>query len=108
MDYCGTLNPAIETVIRKYNAEQGFGLTNRDLIETLRYHNIVFQEIGFSHRWYDEVFKVTEILGIHIGYSDFHITGDNSASDMGLEFDLDKVVLCEPYEVIETKYRPIA
>ena len=42
------------------------------------------KETESEHRWYDIRSYVVEFRGIFIKYFDYHITGDNSAYDMGL------------------------
>lgn len=68
----------------------------------------IYSEIGSSHRWYDDKFVVVDIAGILIGYDWFHITGDNSASDMGLEFDIESVCQVEKREKTVSYYEKIA
>lgn len=84
--YCEQLNIEVPTDEKDYN----------ELVEEiLTDARPVFSEIGSSHRWYDEKFIVVKISDLLIGYDWFHITGDNSASDMGLEFDITSVCLVE-------------
>ncbi len=72
--------------------------------EILRDARPLYSEIGASHRWYDEKFVVVDISGTLIGYDWFHITGDNSASDMGLEFDIKSVCRVEKREKTVSYY----
>jgi hypothetical protein len=51
-----------------------------------------------THRWYIRETVVRQIEDIFIQYTDYIITGDNSASDMGLEYDLDKAKIVERKE----------
>ncbi len=81
----------------------------RDVAEILTEGGkIIYTEITGEHRWYEDEFNVTEINGMKIGFNWFHMTGDDSPSDMDLDFDISSV--CEVEEVIiqKTTYKPVA
>jgi hypothetical protein len=107
MDVTGKLNPEIQKVLEGVCLREGWGTTDKDFAEVLLESKELYSEIGSSHRWYDEKTLVVQVEGKLIQYDDYHITGDNSASDMGLDFDLSSVKFCEAYQVTVTKYRPI-
>ena len=88
------MNDKIRKHLTAINEKNGWITDDKSLFETIRdMGKLVYTEIGSSHRWYDEVFKVVELEGMLIGYKDFHITGDNSVADMGLKYDADSI--CE-------------
>lgn len=60
-----------------------------------------------GHRWYDDYQYVKEFDGLLIGYVWHEWTGDNSAEDLGLEFDWSKVKQMKPIQVTITSYEPI-
>jgi hypothetical protein len=107
MDITGKLNPEMQKFLENVCLREGFGTTDKDFAELLSESGEVYSEIGDAHRWYDEKTVVVKIDGKFIQYEGYHLTGDDSASDMGLEFDLSSVQFCEPYEVTVTKYRPL-
>lgn len=110
MDVIGTLNHEIRKVLEGVCLRKGWGTTDSDLVEVLTESaesKELYSEIGPSHRWYDEKMVVVQIEGKLIQYDDYHLTGDISASEMGLEFDLSSVKFCEAYQVTVTKYRPV-
>ena len=107
MDVTGKLNPEIQKVLESVCLREGWKTTDKDFAEVLLESEEVYSEIGAAHRWYDEKTVVVEIEGKLIQFDDYHLTGDNSKSDMGLEFDLSSVKFCEAYQVTVTKYRPV-
>jgi hypothetical protein len=90
--YCKEYSIEIPVEERRYN----------ELVEEILQDSTpVYSEIGSSHRWYDDEFIVVEVSGVFIGYWWYHTTGDNTPSDMDLEFDIRKV--CE----VEKKQKTI-
>ena len=107
MEILGKLNPEIRIIIEAVCLREGLEANDSDIVEVLRERGEVYSEIGASHRWYDEKMVVVEIDNHLIQFDWYHLTGDTSVSDMGLEFDLSSVKLCEAYQVTVTQYRPI-
>jgi hypothetical protein len=108
MNVIGKLNPEIQKILESVCLREGWGTTDADFAEILSECEEIYSEIGSSHRWYDEKTVVVQIEGILIQYDWYHLTGDASASDMGLGFDLSSVKFCEAYQTTITKYRPIS
>lgn len=107
MDTTGELGLEIEKFLEGAVAPDGWGATIADIVNMLLDVDVVYSEIGRKHRWYDEKTVVVKIDGRLIGYDWYHLTGDNNASDMGLEFDLSSVAFYEEYQVTVTKYRKV-
>lgn len=107
MDVTGNLNPEIQKILENVCNKHGWEISDATFAEILIEADWVDSEIVNSHRWYDEKSVVVKIEDRFIQYQYYHVTGDNSLSDMGLEFDLSSVVFCEEYQVTITKYRPI-
>ncbi len=107
MDVTGTLKPEIKKILEGVCLREGWPATDKDFAVVLQESEEVYSEIGSAHRWYDEKTVVVKVDGWLIQFDDYHLTGDNSKSDMGLEFDLSSVKFCEAYQVTVTKYRPI-
>lgn len=84
-----------------------YGTTDDDIKELLTEATTIYKELGSSHRWYDEEFRVVNIDGMLIGYDWFHVTGDNSVSDMGLEFDINSICQVEKKQRTIDYYQPI-
>lgn len=90
----------IKNHLVEYAIYNGWQTDNDTLFEIIREGTEVYTEKICTHRWYDDIFIVTEVNGMHIGYNGFYMTGDNNASDMGLEYDLKSI--CEVKEVEKT------
>ena len=106
MDTTGKFDPKVRAfLIEAYDDSDT--PTDDDLIYLLFDSKRVHSEIGCAHRWYDEETIVVKITDRFLQYDSYHMTGDSSASDMGLSFDLSAVKFCEAYQVMVTKYRPI-
>jgi uncharacterized protein YuzE len=98
------MNEKIKAHVIAYAEKQGYGTDNDTLYEIIREGKQVYSEIGSSHRWYDEMFIVTEVDGMLIGFDWFHVTGDTSISDMGLDFEPDSICEVEAKEVTKIVY----
>jgi len=107
METYGKFTPEIEEFLKADCQRIGCEPSLPNMIEALTEGEEVSCEIGSAHRWYDEETKVVRVNGRLIQYDWFHVTGDNSISDMGLQFDLNQVVFCEEYQETVTKYRPV-
>jgi hypothetical protein len=101
------MNQKIREHLTNYCIKNGWETTDKDLLEVLTESREVFSEITGSHRWYDDKFVVVEVDGMLIGYDDFYTTGDNDASDMGLEYDIDSVCEVEKKQKMVDYYEPI-
>lgn len=107
MNTTGSLKAEVRKVLEEVCKKNGWGTTDSDFAEVLSEGKEVYSEIGYSHRWYDEELRVVEVDGNLFMFDDYHITGDNSKSDMDLDFDLSSVNFCEAYQVTVTKYCPL-
>ena len=107
MEMLGKLNPEIRIIMEAACLREGLEANDSDIVEVLLERGEVYSEIGSSHRWYDEKMVVVEIDNHLIQFDWYHLTGDTSVSDMGLEFYLSSVRLCEAHQVTVTKYHPI-
>lgn len=85
------MNDNLKEYLIKYNESKGWGTTERDLIETVTEGDVIHKEIVSNHRWYDDEERIVKIGDKFIRYYNFHITGDKSPSDMGLEIDIDSI-----------------
>jgi hypothetical protein len=74
--------------------------------EELREGDIIFEEVVFSRRWWDEAFVVVSIGFLEIGFIDGRTTGDDSAEDKGFEFDMDSICWAEAYTKQIIGWRP--
>lgn len=91
---------SLEEVIKVYNKKHGYENDPEGdfevFVECLS-KGIVSEETSSEHRWYDvrDVVHEVEIDGENRFFStfDYHITGDNSASDMGLDLPTIKDVV---------------
>ncbi|HET8685384.1 MAG TPA: hypothetical protein VFM18_01820 [Methanosarcina sp.] len=90
--------------VKKYNESKGYGVTIQDIIETITECKCVWLSEGDKHRWYIRHTKVVCVDGMFIGFDHYETTGDNSASDMGLDFNIKSVKEYEPKEIKTTTY----
>lgn len=97
----------LDSKVQSFLIETCKANTACDLAHFLLDSEEVASEIGYSHRWYDDKTVVVRIKDKLLQYDWYHMTGDNSASDMSLDFDLASVKFCESYQVTVTKYRPL-
>jgi len=78
-----------------------------DIIEAIRDSDVVWRDADTEvHRWYILQDVVVEYEGNYIKYNKYIITGDNSMSDMDLEYSLEDFTVVQKKErtVIETYY----
>ncbi|AUR86260.1 hypothetical protein NVP1084O_053 [Vibrio phage 1.084.O._10N.261.49.F5] len=103
----------LEQFIREYNDEHGYDNSQESMYETFiecLSNGIVQEETSSEHRWYDirDIVHQVNIDGEDRFFEtfDYHITGDNSASDMGLDIPtLDDVTEVHPIQITKTVYR---
>ena len=101
------MNEKIKNHLIAYAKKEGWEIDENDpkeLMEIITEANSIYKENLGSHRWYDDELNIVNVDGMLIGYNGFHITGDNSMYDMGLEYDLDQVCEVEPKERIQVYY----
>lgn len=103
----------LEQAVIEYNEEHGYDNDAQGMYETfveVLAQRKVQEDTSSEHRWYDvrDVVYSVIIDGVERYFETFeyHITGDNCASDMGLdEPTLDDVREVFPHEVVTTVYR---
>jgi len=96
----------VKDFLIEYNQGKGYSIDEADLVETLLEAKTVYIGDNEEHRWYIIVPTVSEINGFFIAHTDYVITGDNSAADMDLDYDLDsaKFVVRKEREITEVYY----
>lgn len=95
-----------------WNKSRGYDCSDDGLVETiveaLSEYRLQTETIS-EHRWYDrrEIVHQITIEGVprYFAIPDFHITGDNSARDMGLEVELSDIREVFAEQVTTTVYR---
>ena len=103
----------LEQVVTEYNIAHGYDNDVQGMYETfvkVLAQRKVQESTSSEHRWYDVQYVVYAVVidGVERYFEtfDYHITGDNCASDMGLETPtLDDVREVFPHEVVTTVYR---
>lgn len=91
-------------VLMSYNASHDWPVADEGLIDTLGGSGkVVWEGSDDVHRWYIVRPTVKEFDGEYIYYFDYVITGDNSMSDMGLEYDLESAKVVEKKERVVTE-----
>ena len=104
---------SLKQYVEEYSIEKGYSLEDELLQETFVEYlseDVVQKDTESEHRWYDVrsvVHKVTiDNVERFFQTYDYHITGDNCASDMDLDMPtLDSVVEVFPEEITTTIYR---
>ncbi len=104
---------SLKQYVEEYSIEKGYSLEDEFLYETFiecLSKGVVQEETESEHRWYDVrsvVHKVTiDNVERFFQTYDYHITGDNCASDMDLDMPtLDSVEEVFPEEITTTIYR---
>ena len=103
----------LEQFVREYNDEHGYDNSPESMYETFvecMSNGIVQKKTSSEHRWYDilDVVHKVSIDGedrFFETYS-YHITGDNSASDMDLDMStLDDVSEVFPVKITKVVYQ---
>ena len=89
----------------KHNQSKGYDIDEESLIETILEAKTVAEFDFFEHRWWNEFTRIVEIDGMFIGYTWVKTTGDNTAFEMGWEFDPETIFEAEEYEETVKKYR---
>lgn len=100
------MNEKIFNHIKQYNESKGWGVTEKDIIETLQESDSVWMGEADKHRWYNVHTRVVCLNGMFIGFTHYETTGDDSPSDMGLSFKKESVKEYEPKEKTITFYEP--
>lgn len=93
--------------LKARNEKAGYDTDMEGLVETLQESGTVVWEDGYidMHRWYGVQEVVYKLDDKFISFHNFIITGDNSASDMGLEYDLcDAAFVTKKTRTIEEVY----
>ncbi|HEX6427973.1 MAG TPA: hypothetical protein VF008_09825 [Niastella sp.] len=101
------MNEKIRQHLSEYATSNNWQTDDGTLFEIIREAKRVYSVKIGSHRWYDDVFIVVDVNGMKIGYNDFYMTGDNSPSDMGLEYDIDSICEVRPVEKTVTVYEKV-
>lgn len=101
------MNDKIRQHLAEYAISKNWQTDDDTLFEIVKEAKAVYSENIGSHRWYDDMFKVVDVNGMKIGYNDFYMTGDNSPSDMGLEYDIDSVCEVKPVEKTVIVYEKV-
>lgn len=97
----------LKQIVQEYCVSKGWGELDNALEECLTCADPVFQEKSGSHRWWNDVFKVVEINGTLIGFTDAETTGDQSAREMGWSIDWNGLCEVEKKEVMTTVYERV-
>lgn len=81
--------------------------SDEEITEAIRDQPTVWTGDEQYHRWWNDVFCVTKIDGMFIGYWGAETTGDNSPRDCGWEFDPETICEVRPTEVTTIVYEEV-
>ena len=101
------MNLKIKEYLEKFNADNGYGTSDKDIIETLLEEEEVYRETLTKHRWWIGIFVVVDVGGKLIGYDWAETTGDNTAEEAGWEFDPESICEVKTQEVKQIIYKRI-
>lgn len=103
------MNQKIKDHISKYNLSKGFGVSDAEIIETIRWGKEIYEEKIGDRRHWDDWFFVVEIDGMKIGFDGAKTTGDDSPYDKGWEFDPESIKEVEETTktIVVKKYKTI-
>lgn len=102
------MNEKVRAHVTAYALGQGWEIeSDKDLIEVITEAEEIHSSIKGSHRWYDDTWNVVVINDMLIGYAGYHITGDSSMFEMGLEYDLGTFTECKQVEKMAYDYVPV-
>lgn len=93
----------------RYNEKKQYGISDKDLVESVTEGREIWSEEGSNHRWWRDEYRVVEIDGMYIGFNWATTTGDDTAEEKGWEFDPDTIEEVEKVEevITVTKYVPV-
>jgi hypothetical protein len=95
----------LEAVAKKHGWDD-FDITDGwNVYELLSEAKELFRGKADVHRWYNVEFCVVDLDGMEIGFDDIVTTGDESAREMDIEFDLVGVSEVVSEEVKTTVYK---
>ena len=76
------------------------------IIEAIKEAELVHREEDARRRWWNEYRYVVKVAGIYIEFKDAEATGDQSAEEMGYEFDPSTIREVRPVEKTVIMYEP--
>lgn len=97
----------LKQIVKDYCVSKGWHDNDSALEEFLTYATPIYQEPLSHHRWWNLVFKVAEVNGVLIGFTDAETTGDNSPNDAGWSLDWNSLCEVRPKEVVTTIYEKV-
>jgi len=83
--------------------EDNGDLPDNHILEIITEGETVWEGEMDTHRWYILQEVVVAVGDLFVWFQKYIITGDNSMSDMGLEYDLDDFALVERKERVVTE-----
>ncbi len=101
------MNQRIKNHLKKYCESNGWGTSDKDIIETLMEAKRVWEGNEDEHRHWIEYEAVVQIDGMFILYIDAKGAGDQGVYDAGWEFDETTICEVRPKEIKTTIYEPI-
>jgi len=92
------MNGKIRKHLVAYNKKNGWGVEEGSLIETVKESKIIYEEKIQERRHWTDIFVVSDIGGMFIGFDWATGTGDKGFEDIGWEFDPESICEVEPEE----------
>ena len=94
-------------ILIEYNKNDGWGISDEELIQTLwEAPNLVYEEPAYSSRWWENYLQILKLNDHYVGYHWARANRDESIFDLGWEFDWDTLQEYEPREIKKTIYVP--
>lgn len=101
------MNEKIKQHLVAYAEKNGWKTDDAELIEILTEAPVVFEQKLSASRWWNNMFIVTEVEGMFIGYNYAQANRDESVQDLGWEFDKKTICEVKPVEKVVTVYEKI-
>lgn len=81
--------------------------SDTDLIEILTEGSVIYEAKLSEGRWWNNVFRITKIDGMYIGYNYAQANRDESVRDLGWDFDPATICEVRPVEKMVTIYEKV-
>ena len=101
------MNDNVRQHLIAYNQKNNWSLENDSLIETITEAHVIYEEKLSKGRWWNNIFRVTQIDGMFIGYEYAQANRDESIRDLGWDFDERTICQVWPVEKIVTVYTKV-
>lgn len=101
------MNDKIKHHLTEYAKANNWDSDDNTLIEILTESSVICESKISESRWWNNVFRVTEINGMFIGYDYAQANRDESVRDLGWDFDKSTIREVKPVQKTVTVYERV-